>query len=149
MENPGSILVVDDDPEIRELLANFLSRHGYHAATAEDAVAMDAVLATQSVDLLVLDLMLPGEDGLSICRRLRADTSIPIIMLTAVSEETDRIVGLEMGADDYLVKPFNPRELLARIKAVLRRSDQAESLGTGKQSILAVEGWNGMLTGAQ
>jgi two-component system OmpR family response regulator len=139
MENSGHILVVDDDPEIRELLAHFLSQHGYSTATAADGAAMDAALSQQRPDLVVLDLMLPGEDGLSLCRRLRADSSLPIIMLTAVSDDADRIVGLEMGADDYLVKPFNPRELLARIKAVLRRSggESAGSSGT----VLAFEGW--------
>jgi two-component system OmpR family response regulator len=139
MENNGRILIVDDDPEIRDLLAQFLTQHGYRVTTAEGGVAMDAELARQSADLVVLDLMLPGEDGLSICRRLRANSSISIIMLTAVSEETDRIVGLEMGADDYLVKPFNPRELLARIKAVLRRTAGAEN--SSPMSVLAFEGW--------
>jgi two-component system OmpR family response regulator len=139
MESNGHILVVDDDAEIRELLAHFLTQHGYQASTAADGVAMDAELAKQSFDLVVLDLMLPGEDGLSICRRLRAHTSTSIIMLTAVSEEVDRIVGLEMGADDYLVKPFNPRELLARIKAVLRRTAGGRSAEA--MSVLAFEGW--------
>jgi two-component system OmpR family response regulator len=139
MENNGRILIVDDDPEIRDLLAHFLTQHGYQASTAADGVAMDAELARQAVDLVVLDLMLPGEDGLSICRRLRTNTATSIIMLTAVSEETDRIVGLEMGADDYLVKPFNPRELLARIKAVLRRTAQAG--GSAAASLLIFEGW--------
>lgn len=139
MENSGHILVVDDDPEIRELLAHFLSQHGYSAATAADGIAMDEALAEQAADLVVLDLMLPGEDGLSLCRRLRSESSLPIIMLTAVSEDTDRIVGLEMGADDYLVKPFNPRELLARIKAVLRRSS-ADS-GDNKATVLTFDGW--------
>lgn len=115
------ILVVDDDREIRDLTARFLRKHGFRVADAANGREMDACLADGRFDLIVLDLMMPGEDGLSICRRLRADTAIPIIMLTALGEETDRIVGLEMGADDYLPKPFNPRELLARIKAVLRR----------------------------
>jgi len=139
MENSGHILVVDDDPEIRELLAHFLSQHGYSTATAADGIAMDKAMAEQAADLVVLDLMLPGEDGLSLCRRLRSDSNLPIIMLTAVSEDTDRIVGLEMGADDYLVKPFNPRELLARIKAVLRRSS-TDSEGS-KAMVLAFDGW--------
>jgi two-component system OmpR family response regulator len=139
MENNGRILIVDDDPEIRDLLAHFLTQHGYQASTAADGVAMDAELARQAADLVVLDLMLPGEDGLSICRRLSTNSATSIIMLTAVSEETDRIVGLEMGADDYLVKPFNPRELLARIKAVLRRTAQAGDAGAAR--LLIFEGW--------
>lgn len=120
------ILIVDDDAEIRSLLKTYLEKHGLRASTAEDGVAMRNVLQQANIDLIVLDLMMPGEDGLSLCRKLRADSSgqsqIPIIMLTALSEETDRIVGLEMGADDYLAKPFSPRELLARINSVLRRA---------------------------
>ena len=115
----GDILVVDDDPEIRELLADFLRKHGYEVAVAADGEALFACLEKQSPDLVVLDLMLPGEDGLSLWRRLSSETKLPIIMLTAVAEEADRIVGLEMGADDYLTKPFNPRELLARIRAAI------------------------------
>jgi len=117
-----TILVIDDDLEIRRLVANLLRREGFAVETAEDAVGMDAVLARLRPDLVVLDLMLPGEDGLSICRRIRAGDSLPILMLTAKHEEIDRVVGLEMGADDYLVKPFGPRELLARVRAVLRRA---------------------------
>lgn len=116
------ILVVDDDNEIRELLKSYLEKHGLQASTAVDGKAMWRVLDSSVVDLIVLDLMLPGEDGLSLCRKLSEDKKVPIIMLTALGEETDRIVGLEMGADDYLAKPFNPRELLARINSVLRRS---------------------------
>lgn len=121
---PGEphVLVVDDDREIRDLLQRFLTRHGYRADTAADGRAMARLLATARFDLVVLDIMLPGEDGLAICRRLRATSSLPVIMLTALAEETDRIIGLELGADDYLTKPFNPRELLARIRAVLRRA---------------------------
>ncbi|MEL6766762.1 MAG: response regulator [Pseudomonadota bacterium] len=121
MESGPLILVVDDDPEIRRLVAEFLVREGLEVEEAGDAAAMDAVLARRQPDLLVLDLMLPGEDGLSICRRLRATGGPAILMLTAKSDEIDRVVGLEMGADDYLTKPFGPRELLARIRAVLRR----------------------------
>lgn len=121
MNRTPHILVVDDDREIRELLARFLAKHGFRATAAADARDMDKALADWSIDLVVLDIMMPGEDGLAACRRLRATSSIPIIMLTAMGDDTDRIVGLEMGADDYLAKPFNPRELLARIKAVLRR----------------------------
>jgi len=116
------ILIVDDDAEIRQLLKTYLEKHGLRASTAENGIAMRDVLSKTSIDLIVLDLMMPGDDGLSLCRRLRADSNTPIIMLTALGEETDRIVGLEMGADDYLAKPFNPRELLARINSVLRRA---------------------------
>ncbi|RTQ99349.1 response regulator [Halomonas nitroreducens] len=118
---PATLIVVDDDPEIRELLADYLGRHGYRALVAEDAAALSVLLDHETPDLLILDLMLPGDDGFAICRRLRRDSEVPIIMLTASADETDRILGLELGADDYLGKPFNPRELLARVKAVLRR----------------------------
>ena len=142
------ILIVDDDPEIRDLTARFLKKHGYRVDTAADARAMDKTLESGRFDLVVLDLMLPGEDGLSICRRLRADTTLPIIMLTALGEDTDRIVGLEMGADDYLPKPFNPRELLARIKAVLRRADSAPAALQADEdsAVLSFEGWRLDLT---
>ena len=116
------ILVVDDDPEIRRMVAEFLMREGLEVEAAEDAAAMDAVMARRRPDLVVLDLMMPGEDGLSVCRRLRAADGPAILMLTAKSDEVDRVVGLELGADDYLTKPFGPRELLARIRAVLRRT---------------------------
>ncbi|MBH8580084.1 response regulator [Bisbaumannia pacifica] len=119
---PATLIVVDDDPEIRELLADYLGRHGYRALTAEDGEALRALLARETPDLLIVDLMLPGDDGFTLCRELRRDSEVPIIMLTASADETDRILGLELGADDYLGKPFNPRELLARIKAVLRRT---------------------------
>ena len=116
------ILVVDDDKRLRDLLQRYLGEQGFFVRTAENAVAMDKAVSRYRFDLIVLDLMLPGEDGLSICRRLRADDpQLAIIMLTAKGDEIDRIVGLEMGADDYLPKPFNPRELVARIQAVLRR----------------------------
>lgn len=121
MVTPPHILVVDDDREIRELLSQFLRKHGYGVTVAADGVEMQRLLAEQTFALIVLDIMLPGEDGLSLCRYLRATSTVPIIMLTAVDEDMDRIIGLEMGADDYVTKPFNPRELLARIKAVLRR----------------------------
>ena len=122
MKEPGqTILIVDDDPDIRRLTAEFLAREGFTLATAANAVEMDAKLARLRPDLIVLDLMLPGEDGLSICRRLREGGAPAILMLTAKSEEIDRVIGLEMGADDYLAKPFGTRELLARIRAILRR----------------------------
>jgi two-component system OmpR family response regulator len=126
--NQGSthILVVDDHSEIRDLLKRFLEQHGLRVSCARDGKEMKRLLEEREFDLLVLDLMMPGEDGLTLCRELRVKSSLPIIMLTAMGEETDRIIGLEMGADDYLAKPFNPRELLARIKAVMRRT-QAET----------------------
>ncbi|MGE6126757.1 response regulator [Aeromonas rivipollensis] len=125
--NQGSphILVVDDHSEIRDLLKRFLEQHGMRVSCARDGKEMKRLLDEREFDLLVLDLMMPGEDGLTLCRELRMKSRLPIIMLTAMGEETDRIIGLEMGADDYLAKPFNPRELLARIKAVMRRT-QAE-----------------------
>jgi two-component system OmpR family response regulator len=122
MEHKDHILVVDDDAEIRSLLCDYLRRNGYEATAVADGKAMWAARGRNAVDLIVLDIMLPGEDGLTLCRRLRAETDTPVIMLTARGEETDRIVGLEIGADDYLAKPFSPRELLARVKSVLRRA---------------------------
>ena len=115
------LLVVDDAPELRKLLKSYLSQEGYEVEAVPDGVAMDAYLERHPVDLLILDLMLPGEDGLSIGRRIRQHWNLPIIILSARGDDLDRIVGLEMGADDYLTKPFNPRELLARIRSVLRR----------------------------
>jgi two-component system OmpR family response regulator len=118
------ILIVDDDREIRRLVARFLTENGLRVTAAADGTEADAALAAGRFDLVVLDLMLPGEDGISIARRLRRDGDLPILMLTARGTETDRIVGLEIGADDYVTKPFSPRELLARIRAVLRRTGE-------------------------
>lgn len=118
----GHLLVVDDDQAILDLLTDFLSEHGFTVATATDGRTMGQALDARPSDLVILDVKLPGEDGLSLAARLRATADIPIIMLTGQGGDIDRIVGLELGADDYVVKPFNPRELLARIKAVLRRS---------------------------
>ncbi|MDD3448949.1 MAG: response regulator, partial [Gammaproteobacteria bacterium] len=129
MERSEQILVVDDDPEIRSLLADYLGRNGYRVTTAADGRAMWPQLEQGRVDLVILDIMLPGDDGLVLCRNLRARSEVPIIMLTARGEDMDRIIGLEMGADDYLPKPFNPRELLARIKGVLRRARAARAEG--------------------
>lgn len=120
------ILVVDDHREIRDAVTRYLEQNGMRATSARDAVDMDAKLGHGQYDLIVLDVMMPGEDGLSVCRRLSANGSVPILLLTALGEETDRIVGLEIGADDYLSKPFNPRELIARIKAILRRTTKSE-----------------------
>src|SRR6201987_5526133 len=116
------LLIVDDDKEICALLSQFMAEHGYRVSVAHEGRTMMQMLESARIDLVVLDIMLPGESGLSLCRRVRASATIPIVMLTAVGSETDRIVGLEMGADDYLPKPFNPRELLARVRAVLRRA---------------------------
>jgi two-component system OmpR family response regulator len=116
------ILVVDDDREIRQLLGEYLEKNGFRATAVADGKGMRRVLEQSHIDLIVLDLMMPGEDGLKLCRELRAKSQIPVIMLTALGDDVDRIVGLEVGADDYIAKPFNPRELLVRIRAVLRRT---------------------------
>jgi len=126
MADAHHILVVDDSLEIRNAVSRYLVKNGMRVTKAENASEMDAALAKSRFDLIVLDVMMPGEDGLSICRRLSSNGAIPILMLTALGEEMDRIVGLEVGADDYLAKPFNPRELLARIKAILRRASRSE-----------------------
>src|SRR5690242_7122518 len=125
MSERPHVLIVDDDREIRGLLAQYLEKHDFRTTAVADGREMRRVLDRSHVDLLVLDLMLPGEDGLSLCRELRSRSQLPIIMLTARSEDVDRIVGLELGADDYVAKPFNPRELLGRIKAILRRAQHA------------------------
>src|SRR5438067_3380197 len=122
MDSAPHIAVVDDHRDIRDLVGKYLMQHGYRISLAESAVALRRLLERSALDLVVLDIMMPGEDGLSLCRHLRSTTDLPVILLTAMAEETDRIVGLEVGADDYVTKPFNPRELLARIKAVLRRT---------------------------
>src|SRR5688500_15765839 len=121
MQQPH-ILIIDDDRDIRGSLAEYLRLHGFRTSVAADGKQMDRALAAAHVDLVVLDVMLPGEDGFSICRRLQDSLQIPIILLTAMTESTDRVVGLELGADDYVTKPFNPRELLARIRSVIRRT---------------------------
>ena len=121
MNDTPQVLVVDDDAGIRDLLADYLAKQGLVVATARDGKEMDERLAGFRPDLVVMDLMLPGEDGLALTRRLKAARDVPVIMLSARGEDIDRIVGLEVGADDYLAKPFNPRELLARIRAVMRR----------------------------
>lgn len=119
------ILVVDDDPELRQLLHEYFGGWGYSVLLASDGAQMWEHLARQSVDLVILDLMLPGEDGLMLCRNLRAKSSLPVLMLTASGDEVNRIIGLEMGADDYIHKPFIPRELLARVKNILRRANES------------------------
>ena len=122
MDAPDHILIVDDDAEIRSLLSQYLVKNGLRVTAVADGRGMWQSLDAGRIDLIVLDLMLPGDDGLTLCRNLRAKSDTPVIMLTARGEETDRIVGLEMGADDYLAKPFSARELLARVKAILRRA---------------------------
>ena len=122
MEQAPHIAVVDDHKDIRELVVRYLGQHGYRVSAADSADAFRTLLQRDAPDLVVLDIMMPDEDGLTLCRQLRAGSRLPIIFLTAMAEDTDRIVGLELGGDDYLSKPFNPRELLARIKAVLRRT---------------------------
>ncbi len=143
LKGAPQILIVDDDREIRELVRDFLSRHGFRVVTAGDGASMNLALAGNRIDLVVLDLMLPGKGGLDLCRELRATSSIPILFLTAMGEETDRIVGLEMGADDYLAKPFNPRELLARVRAVLRRAAAPVNAGANSAAAkrLRFAGW--------
>ena len=124
-QSPAQILVVEDDSGLRDEVVEYLSRNGFDAHTASDAQELDSVLAATPVDLIVLDVMLPGENGLSICRRIASPSGPAIIIMSAMGEEVDRVVGLELGADDYLAKPVSPRELLARIRAVLRRRDTA------------------------
>lgn len=126
LDDKQRILVVDDDTALRELVADYLGSSGYGVEVAGDGVAMRAVLSEHTVDLVVLDLMLPGEDGLSLLRWLRERHGPPVIIVSARGDEVDRVVGLELGADDYLAKPFGPRELLARVRAVLRRSGETD-----------------------
>ncbi len=121
MNSAPHIAIVDDNREIRDLIGRYLQKHEYRVSIVDSAASFRRLLERSAFDLAVLDIMMPGEDGLSLCRFLRDNTQLPVIMLTALAEETDRIIGLELGADDYIAKPFNPRELLARIKAVLRR----------------------------
>src|SRR5512134_3627713 len=142
MERPDHVLVVDDDGEIRKLLGEYLQRNGFRVSLANDGREMRRTLAQTRPDIVVLDLMLPGDSGLTLCRDLRAGSSLPVIMLTARAEEVDRIVGLEMGADDYLGKPFSPRELLARIKSILRRyRSLPRSLRADDARKIAFAGW--------
>jgi two-component system OmpR family response regulator len=142
MDTQAHILVVDDDNDIRTLLAEYLDANGFHVHTAINGVEMKKILQDTSIDLIVLDLTLPGEDGLTLCRNLRSQSEIPVIMLTARGEPVDRILGLEMGADDYLAKPFEPRELFARIRSVLRRTQALPpNLGTTEARAIQFSGW--------
>ncbi|PRX09572.1 response regulator [Martelella mediterranea] len=122
MQETKHVVVVDDHDDVRDSVREYLEHQGYRVSAADGGTSLRRILERQTVDLIVLDVMMPGEDGITLCRQVRASADIPIIFLTAMAEDTDRIVGLELGADDYLVKPFNPRELLARIRAVLRRA---------------------------
>lgn len=139
-EAASRILVVEDDEEIAAMVGDMLTESGFEAETVGSAVAMDAALRRQSFDLIVLDAMLPGEDGFSICRRLRASSTIPIVMLTALGDDINRIVGLELGADDYITKPFHPRELMARLKGLLRRASYGADQ-QGQQTARQFAGW--------
>ncbi|WP_448657574.1 response regulator [Sphingomonas sp. CJ99] len=135
------ILLVDDERSIREPLAQFLTKQGFRVTQAGDAEGARARLNAYDIDLAILDIMMPGEDGLSLCRHIRATSDTPVILLTAKSEETDRIVGLEMGADDYVVKPFSPRELATRVKVVLRRAANGARQHAPDSASLAFAGW--------
>ncbi|OGA95524.1 MAG: DNA-binding response regulator [Betaproteobacteria bacterium RIFCSPLOWO2_12_FULL_66_14] len=142
MAKHDHILLVDDDAETRSLLREYFQKYGYRVSVAAEGKAMWAAMSAARPDLVVLDLMLPGDDGLTLCRDLRARGSVPVIMLTARGEEMDRIVGLELGADDYVAKPFNPRELLARVKSVLRRTRSLpENLDPERVSAFRFAGW--------
>ncbi|MBO0345288.1 response regulator [Roseibium limicola] len=143
MQSPSPhILIVDDHRDIRETLARYLVKNGLRATAAENAAHARKALKTAAIDLVVLDIMMPGEDGLSLCRHLVENGSLPVILLTAMADDTDRVIGLEIGADDYVTKPFNPRELLARIRAVLRRTGNApKERDPVEQETLGFEGW--------
>jgi two-component system OmpR family response regulator len=141
MERADHVLVVDDDAEIRKLLGEYLERNGFRVSLATDGTEMRRALDRSRPDIVVLDLMLPGDSGLKLCRDLRVESSLPVIMLTARADEVDRIVGLEMGADDYLAKPFSPRELLARIRSILRRARGLASPASGGAHQLRFAGW--------
>lgn len=142
MDTTDHILVVDDDPEIRRLLVDYLSKNGFDTVAARNGREMAQALERHAIDLVVLDLNLPDADGLTLCRDLRTRSNLPVLMLTARGEEADRIIGIEMGADDYLVKPFSPRELLARIKSILRRTRALPpNLRPESQRCLVFAGW--------
>lgn len=141
MSGRPHILLVDDEASIRDPLARYLERQGFRVTEGQDASSARSALGTYGIDLVLLDIMMPGEDGLSLTRHIRENGEIPVILLTARSEETDRIIGLEMGADDYVVKPFSPRELVARIKTVLRRAAQGMRVDAGSSSDYCFAGW--------
>ncbi len=141
MSRTPHLLIVDDDREIRTLLSTFMSRNGFRVTTAADARQAMTSFAAARVDLALVDIMMPGEDGLALCRKIMAHGNTPIILVTAMADDTDRIIGLELGADDYVVKPFNPRELLARIRAVLRRSSVALDTVDNVAPLYRFGGW--------
>ena len=142
MNTAPHLLIVDDDKELCSLLSKFLGQHGYRVSVAHSGAEMTEMLEASRISLVILDLMLPGEDGLVLCRRLRATSTLPVIMLTAMGDEVDRIIGLEMGADDYIAKVANPRELLARVRAVLRRAGTPEAGAPPDQKrVLEFAGW--------
>jgi two-component system OmpR family response regulator len=142
MDSISRVAVVEDDPEISRMMTNYMTDHGFEVTAARSGRDLDRVMSGSKIDCVILDVGLPGEDGLSICRRLRGKSTVPIIMVTGRGTETDRIVGLELGADDYLPKPFNPRELVARVRAVMRRSTAgAEQQQAQVPQVLVFEGW--------
>ena len=141
MDSISRIAVVEDDPEISRMMVSYMNDHGFEVSAARSGRDLDRVMSDSKIDCVILDVGLPGEDGLSICRRLRGKSTVPIIMVTGRSSDTDRIVGLELGADDYLPKPFNPRELLARVRAVMRRSVPIEAAQADTPQTLMFEGW--------
>lgn len=141
MTRAEHILLVEDDFEIGDLMRRHLVSNGWRVSQSRNGAEMDRLLADAQIDLVILDLMLPGEDGLSICRRLRAGGAMPIIIVSAKADDFDRVVGLEVGADDYLPKPFNPRELIARVRAIFRRVDMGGAKPTVKGNALSFEGW--------
>jgi two-component system, OmpR family, response regulator len=140
MASSPHLLLLEDDPDISGMISRFMVEQGFEVSLAENAKAFERLLSEHRIDLVLLDLMLPGESGLSICRRLRATSTVPLIMITALGAETDRVVGLEVGADDYLTKPFSTRELLARVRAVLRRSHW-NSMADRQSSVLTFNNW--------
>lgn len=141
MDSVSHIAVVEDDPEISRMMVNCMTEHGFVVSPARTGRDLDRLLSDTKIDLVILDVGLPGEDGLSICRRLRGQSTVPIIMVTARGGDTDRIVGLEIGADDYLPKPFNPRELVARVRAVMRRAATSELVSPKGPKALIFDGW--------
>ncbi len=149
MEKPPHLLLIEDDPDISMMVSSFMTDHGFRVTRSPDGRGVDRIMASDKVDFVVLDIMLPGEDGLSICRRLRNNSAVPILMLTALGTETDRVVGLEMGADDYLTKPFSSRELLARVRAILRRGSLQETPTTQRATTVMFDGWRMELAARQ
>jgi two-component system OmpR family response regulator len=140
MDPSPHLLILEDDAEISGMIARLMRDHGFRVSLATDGKALNRAMAESRIDLVLLDLMLPGEDGLSICRRMRLSSNVPIIMLTALGAESDRVVGLEMGADDYLTKPFSTRELLARVRSVLRRTRTFE-IAEKQTTVLLFDNW--------